>query len=250
MAFCILSVTCGMLATENAKEKYTVVSNDFSLPLNNYMLLMKNADVDNDGKEDEIYVYGEKKNEMAVYAEKINVAVKYKKNGFVKKTSIAYLKGFVADVVVADLTKNKYKDILLTVFADQNKSVLSGVVVDFGQSIPRVIFNKFSGISPQISFSDGFLADVKLVNGQQFAVNLNAKRDQLIASGFFDDSGKALGKTKIYAKPFFELKEENGKLKGSQLVVAGQYETEIFKLESSQQYTGTKWNITKIEIKY
>ncbi len=253
LAFCLVSVTCTFVATKSAEQKYIEVSNEFSLPINNYILLMKNADVDGDEKDDDIYVYGEKSNESAEYAEKINVAVVYKKNGFVKKTNISYLKGFVSEIEIADFTENKNKDILLKVFTDQDKTVLMGLVVDFGYEIPKIIFNKFSGISPNISFVDGYLVNVKLVDGQEFAVNLSAKKDTLIEKGFFDATGKCLNNTKIYTKPYFELSADGaGKnmLKGCQQAVTSVGEIELFKMYSSQEYVNGNWDITKIEIKY
>lgn len=255
-AFVIVSVMCVQFAQENAQKKYVQVSKGFSLPVNNYILMMKEYDIDSDGKEDEIYVYGEKKNEETEYAEKINLAVVYKRNGFVKKTNVSWLKGFVSDVEVADFTKNKNKDIFLKVYTDQNKSVLSGLIVDFGHEIPKTIFNKFSGISPTFLFADGFLISCKLSDGQEFAVNLSAKKDALIKNGVFDSAGKRLVNPKVYSKPFSDLKatDTDGdgvyELSGSQSVVLSSDETELFKIYSTQKYKNNSWFVTKIEVRY
>ena len=255
-AFSIVSIMCVQFAGKNAQQKYVQVSNGFSLPVNNYILLIKDYDIDGDGKDDQIYVYGEKKNEEAEYADKINMAVVYAKNGFVKKTNVSHLKGFVLDVEVADFTNNKNKDVLLKVFTDQNKSVLSGLVVDFGYDIPKSIFNKFSGVSPVFSFADGFLLNCSLTNGQHFSVNLSAKKDILIKKGVFDNQGRCVLAEKVYSKPFFELSAKNddgdktSELFGLQEVVLGSDETVLFKIFSTQKFKNNEWYVSKIEIKY
>ena len=134
--------------------------------------------------------------------------------------------------------------------------MLSGLVIDFGQEMPRSIFNEFSGISPAFSFVDGFLVNCSLSNGQQFAVNLRAKKDVLIKNKVFDSEGKCLLSQKIYSKPFFELSAKDldgdgtAELIGCQSVVLSLDETELFKIYSVQKYINSEWYATKIEVKY
>lgn len=256
LAFAIVSVMCVQFAGYNAERKYTTVSKGFSIPVGNYILLMRDLDADGDGKDDKIYVYGEKNNEETEYAEKINMALVYAKNGFVKKTNVSWLKGYVSDIEVQDFTKNKNKDILLKVFSDEQKSVLTGFVVDFGYEIPKTVFRGSAGVSLSFSFADGFIVNCSLLDGKQFSVNLENKKDILKEKGIFDESGKFLGKEKVYAKPFFELSAKDddsdgtGELKGSQKVISSVSETELFIIDTVQKYINDRWNVTKIEVRY
>ncbi len=255
-AFCIMSVMCVQFAGYNAKQKYIEVSNGFSIPVGNYILSASEYDVDGDGKGDKIYVFGEKKNTSSDYAERINLAVVYAKNGFVKKTNVSHIKGYVGGVEVCDFTGNKNKDVLLKTFTDEQKSVVSAFVADFGQDIPKNIMADSRGISPSFSFSDGFVINCSLANGQNFSVNLENRKEILAEKGFFDASGKVLANEKVYAKPFYEVnaldydKDSKYELEGKQKVVAGIDETELFKICSVQKFSGKRWDITKIEVKY
>ena len=254
-AFVIVSILCVQFAGYKAEQKYVEVSKGFSLPVGNYILLMRDSDIDGDGKEDKIYVYGEKSNEETEYAERINIAIVYARNGFVKKTNVSWIKGYASELEVQDFTKNKNKDILLKVFSDEKRSVLTGFIVDFGHEIPKSIFGGSSGISLSCSFADGFVINCSLSNGQHFSVNLQNKKDVLVEKGIFDESGKFSGKEKAYARPICELSgadddaDGTGELKGSQKVVSSASEIELFMLEWAQKFTNNQWNITKIEVK-
>lgn len=256
MAFCVMSVACVQFADYNVKQKYIEVSKGVSIPVSNCVLLAKDADVDDDGKSDKIYVYGEKKNNDSEYAERINMAVVYAKNGFVKKTNVSHIRGYVCDAEVFDFTGNKNKDVFLKTFTDEQKSVMSAFIADFGQDIPKSIMADSRGISPSFSFSDGFVVNCDLVNGQKFSVNMKNKKELLISNGFFDEKGKLLYDAKVYAKPFFEVSardlDEDLKceLEGVQKVVAGKEETELFKIYSVQKFLDNKWNLMKVEVKY
>lgn len=255
-AFVIVTIMSVQFATQNAEQKYIEVSKGFSLPVGNYILLMRDIDVDCDGKDDKIYVYGEKSSEEAEYAEKINIALVYAKNGFVKKTNVSWVKGYVGDVEVQDFTSNKNKDVLLKVFSDEQKSVLTGFIVDFGHDIPKSIFAGYTATYASMAFEDGFVVNCSLANGQQFAVNLANKKEILIQKGIFDETGRYLGKEKVYPKPFFELsaKDQDGDLIGelcaSQKVISSVSETELFIIDSVQKYTNNKWMTSKIEVRY
>ena len=255
-AFCVVTLLCVQFAGYNARQKYIQVSKGFSIPMGNYILLTKEADVDCDGKNDRIYVYGEKKSKDAEYAERINLVVVYAKNGFVKKTNVSWVKGYVGDVEVQDFTSNKNKDVLLKVFSDEQKSVLTGFIVDFGHDIPKSIFAGYTATYASMAFEDGFVVNCSLANGQQFAVNLANKKEILIQKGIFDETGRYLGKEKVYPKPFFELsaKDQDGDLIGelcaSQKVISSVSETELFIIDSVQKYTNNKWMTSKIEVRY
>ena len=255
-AFAILSVMCVQFADYNAKQKYTEVSKGFSIPVGNYILLAKDSDVDGDGKPDKIYVYGEKKNNNAEYAERINLAVVYTKNGFVKKTNVSHIKGYVCDVNVCDFTGNKNQDVLLKTFTDETKSVMTAFVADFGYDIPKNIMADFRGVSPSFSFSEGFVVNCSFANGQKFSVNLGNRKEILIEKGFFDEYGEITASEQVYAKPFYEIdardcdNDSKYELEGIQKIVAGKEETELFKIHSVHKFSGNKWDIIKIEVKY
>lgn len=255
-AFVVVSIMCVQMADYNAEQKYKEVSKGFSIPVGNHILLAKDADIDGDGKEDKIYVYGEKKNNKTEYAERINLAVVYAKNGFVKKTNVSHIKGFAYDVEICDFSGNKNKDVLLKTFTDQQKSIISAFVCDLGQNIPKNILSDSRGVTPDFAFADGFVVNCRLVNGQNFSVNLEDKKDILVSCGFYDESGQLKENKKVYAKPFYEVhavdydKDSKSELSGVQKVVAGEKETELFEIHTVQEYSPPGWNLTKIEVKY
>lgn len=255
-AFCVVTLLCVQFAGYNARQKYIQVSKGFSIPMGNYILLTKEADVDCDGKNDRIYVYGEKKSKDAEYAERINLVVVYAKNGFVKKTNVSHIKGYVDDVVVQDFTGNKNKDVLLKTFTDEGKSIISVFVADFGYDIPKTIMADSRGISPSFSFAEGFVVNCSLINGQNFSVNLESKKQMLVGKGVFDDNGKLVKSEKVFARPFLKVdakksdKDKGYELEGVQTVVFGGKETELFKIYSVQKFMGRKWELIRIEVKY
>ena len=255
-AFVFMSIICARFAGYNAERKYVEVSKGFSIPVSNYILLVKEADMDGDGKEDKIYVFGEKKNNETEYAEKINLAVVYAKNGFVKKTNVSHIKGYVYDVEICDFTGNKNKDVLLKTYTDEQKSIVSVFASDFGYDIPKNIMSDSRGTTPDFTFADGYVVNCRLTNGQNFSVNLENKKELLIKNGFFDESGQLKVNKKVYAKPFCDVKaidydnDSKSELAGVQIVVAGEKETELFKIHTVQKYSGSKWELAKIEVKY
>lgn len=255
-AMSVVLIMCVQFADYNAKQKYIEVSKGFSIPVGNYILMTDESDMDGDGKGDKVYVYGEKKNIGEEYAERINLAVVYAKNGFVKKTNVSYIKGYVCDVEVQDFTGNKNKDILLKIFTDEEKSVMSATVADFGYDIPKIIMADSRGISPSLSFLDEFAVNCSFLNGQSFSVNLENKKKELTAGGFFNENATLLSDVKVFAKPYYEISaidaDEDGRyeLAGVQKVVAGKEETELFKIHSVQKFSGKTWNLVKIEVKY
>ena len=255
-AFCVMSIICVQFSGYNAKQKYAEVSKGFSVPVGNFVVLVKEIDVDSDGKDDKIYVYGEKKSQDSEYAQRLNLAVVYAKNGFVKKTNVSYIKGYVCDIEVLDFTGNKNKDILLKTYTDENKSVMSAFVADFGYDIPKNIMADFRGISPSFDFEEGFVVNCNLANGQKFSVNLENKKELLTECVVFDENVKLLKSEKVYAKTFCNINsvdydnDLHYELAGEQKVVFGNKETELFSINSVQKYSGKKWDLVKIEVKY
>lgn len=251
-----MSLICVQFSGYNARQKYVEVSKGFSIPVGNFVIFERSYDIDSDGKPDKIFVYGEKQNNETEYAERMNLAVVYGKNGFVKKTNVSHIKGYVCDLEVQDFTGDKHKDLMLKTFADENKSVMSVFVADFGQEIPQSIMGDFRGISPSFSFGEGFVVNCSLINGQNFSVNLENKKELLTESGIFDESGKCTKEEKIYAKPFCDIKpvdfdsDMQFEIEGTQKVVFGNKETELFSINSVQKYSGKKWDLVKIEVKY
>ena len=166
------------------------------------------------------------------------------------------IKGFVSGVEVQDFTGNKNKDILLKTYTDENKSVMSAFVADFGYDIPQNIMSDFRGISPDFSLIDGYVVNCKLINGQEFSVNLENKRQMLVENGVFDDFGKVKTDKKVYANTFCGINavDYDGdlqyELEGVQSIVAGGNEMELFKIYSVQKFMDGKWNLVKIEVKY
>lgn len=255
-AFVLVSIACVQFSGYNAKQKYVEVSKGLSVPVGNCVISEWEADVDSDGKPDKIYVYGEKKNKEDDYAERINLAVVYAKNGFVKKTNVSHIKGYVGGVEVRDFTDNKNNDVLLKIYTDADKSVMSAFIADFGQEIPKNIMGDSRGINPDFSFAKGWILNCSLSNGQQFSVNLEKKKQILIEKGIFDEVGELLKNEKVYAKYFCDINaldydgDSQYELEGVQKVVAGQDETELFKMHSVQKFSGKTWGLVKIEVKY
>ena len=251
-----MSVMCVQFAGYHTRQQYVEVSKGFSIPVGNYIIMSCDYDVDCDGKPDQIYAYGEKKNPGSRYAERINLAVVYAKNGFVKKTNVSHIKGYVCGVEVHDFTGNKNKDILLKTFTDENESVMSVFVADFGYEIPKNIMADSRGISPVFAFADGFVVNCSLLNGQNFAVNIVNKKQILIENGIYNQEGGLISNEKVYANPFSDVKATDSdddmqcELEGVQKVVAGKNETELFKIYSTQKFSENRWDLIKIEVKY
>ena len=186
MSIVLISVTSSQIINENNEIRMT--GGTLTLPENCHVLTEKSVDLNGNGKEERVYVYGEKGKEN--YTKNINIAV-VNEQGILRRTNCDGIDGNEEKVVTEDFNGDGIKDIFVSV---KNKDRALCIVGDFSHSIPKNIMLPLNlkGLLMKTDFVDGFKISSLLENGQNFGINIEKQKQTLIEKGIYNSDGKFL----------------------------------------------------------
>lgn len=215
-----------------------------SLPYQNALITEQTADIDGDGFEETIYLYG--KTEDGVHFEKLNVTLKTTASGLLKKTNTDHLSGTEPTMQIADFTGDGIKDVLVRA---QNESGAAIGIFNFAPQIPLNIFPEKGGMKMELAFTDRFSLSATM-HGSIFSISLEQIKNTLIEQGVYQADGKRIANPAVTLLGYSNVFCENGTVFGVQPVVFGEEQTPLCYILPKLQFAQNTWQITDWEVSF
>ncbi len=230
------SIGCGYTILKKQNE-------EISLPYQNKILLQQTADLNKDGFEETIYLYG--KPEDDVHYERLNLILKTTASGLLKKTNAEQLNGTSPAIHIADYTGDGIQEVMVR--AEQGDTACIGIF-DFSSSIPLNIFPDDAYIKMDLAFTDGFALEATM-SESVFSISLEEIKNTLIEQGVYDAEGKRISNPSVSLLGYTDVVCTDHVF-GVQPVVYGTQKTPLCYILPTLSYHQNVWQITDWQISF
>ncbi len=252
LSFCLWLITLMTVSIASASiisgaDEITATANGISLPQGSGIVFREECDINSDGNNETVYVYGEKTDKEGFF-NNLNAAV-VSCDGLLRRTNYNGINGIDVAVFVRDYNSDGIKDVLLTA---KEKGKINCMTADFSHSIPKNIMTDkaLKGLCMKLSFTDGFKVWAELENGQIFSINAASSAQTLCEMGIFTPDGKYVTGTPVLS-PVIEITplehDFGSNLLFTQKLYAESEEITLCNIEAEMEYTGDTLLIKRIE---
>ncbi len=243
----LMTVSIASASIISQAYEITATAKGISLPQGSEIVYREECDINSDGTDETVYVYGENNQTEKVFVN-INVAL-VTSDGLLKRTNQGNLNGTDVNVNISDYNSDGIKDVLVTA---RESHKLNCMLADFSHSIPKNIMTDkaLEGLSMKLSFVDDFKVWAELENGQNFSINVAASAPMLCENKVYTSEGEYMsGMPEL--RPVTEIAslehDFGSNLLFTQQLYIGNTNKQLCSIQSEMEYTGDTLLVKRIE---